>query len=67
MLSSLYKPGLHINDVATSLQVPDKTTAAAKAEPIPMEQVFRFDGSELMVKAPPEVRQEISYSNKKNK
>ncbi|XP_023711784.1 uncharacterized protein LOC111866772 [Cryptotermes secundus] len=36
--------------------------AAGEAERIPVEQTFRFDDRELRVKAPPEVRQEISYN-----
>lgn len=38
--------------------------AAGEAERIPVEQTFRFDDRELRVKAPPEVRQEISYNKK---
>jgi hypothetical protein len=50
------------------LQVPNKSTAAVKAERKPVEQVFRFDDTELTVKAPPEIRNEISYSkHQKNK
>jgi hypothetical protein len=49
--------------VASSyLQVPDKTTPTVKAEPNRVEQIFRFDDAEITVKAPPEVRQKISYS-----
>jgi hypothetical protein len=60
----LYKQRLHINDLASScLQVNEKATGTG----IPVEQVFRFDDAELRVKAPPEVRNEISYSKQQKK
>jgi hypothetical protein len=47
---------------SSQLQTPGKSTAAVKTESIPVEQIFRFDYMELKVKAPPEIRNEISCS-----
>jgi hypothetical protein len=59
----LYKLRLHINDVSSSRsQTPDNRTAAVETERVPVVELFRFDGAELNVKAPPEIRHEIKFS-----
>lgn len=51
---------------SSCLQTPENKTVAAEAERKPVEQIFRFDDTELRVRTSPEARNQITYSKQWN-